>query len=573
MFCSNCGSPIVGNLSFCGNCGCAIQTQENPHFQEHIAAISSVWPEWQVVNQLGKGSYGVVYKAVRTDSILTNYDAIKVITVPIDQTEVKSLRSEGLDAQSTRTYFRQIVDDFVSEIQLMNTLKGVQNIVSVEDYKVVEHQNRIGWNIFIRMELLTPFDDYLCAHPMTREDIIALGCDICSALELCGQRQIIHRDIKPENIFVNAFGHFKLGDFGIARRLESKTSGLSQKGTFNYMAPEVATSNHYDHRVDIYSLGIVLYRLLNNNTLPFLTPENRLNPAKRKEALDRRLMGEPLLPPANADPALAEIVLKACAFNPNHRFADATQMKQALLQAKNGTYVSQSHSLDTTRSVNSTPPHSAVQNTVVETLPQVTATPQNKKNHKGLILFLVILLMVGILCGTAFVLYDKGVFDNSSPASTQSTLSEETSVPYEKGNIQNGVYTNRWANLQFPTAEFSDVGTAEELANQGNGEYDFGFYGESRALEAVVAFKASSLTADEYLNTMILQEKDAATISDITDVSLGGEIYRTVIATYPDYVSQIFARKIDDRLVVMVLDAGSMQPINVFLPQITAVIQ
>ena len=108
-----------------------------------IEYLSEIWPEWKVEKQLGRGSYGVVYKAARSDSNVQSYAAIKVITIPSDESEVDSLRSEGLDMNGTRTYFKGIVDDFVSEIQLMETMKGIQNIVSVEDYKVVE--KRILW--------------------------------------------------------------------------------------------------------------------------------------------------------------------------------------------------------------------------------------------------------------------------------------------------------------------------------------------------------------------------------------------------------------------------------------------
>ena len=239
-----------------------------------VDVLRQVWPEWQIEGKpLGKGSYGVVYKAVRRDHNVESYSAIKVISIPSDPSEIDSLRSEGMDAYATRTYLEGIVNDFVSEIQLMESLKGVQNIVSVEDYKVVERTGEIGWDIFIRMELLTPFNTYTGGRKLTESEVIKLGCDNCSALEICAQRNIIHRDIKPENIFINDFGHFKLGDFGIARKMENMAGGLSQKGTFNYMAPEVTNSNNYDARVDTYSLGIVLYRLLNGNRLPFLDTE------------------------------------------------------------------------------------------------------------------------------------------------------------------------------------------------------------------------------------------------------------------------------------------------------------
>lgn len=318
-----------------------------------VEVLKQIWPEWQIEGKpLGKGSFSVVYKAVRRDHNVESYAAIKVISIPADPSEVDSLRSEGLDMNATRTYLQGIVNDFVSEIQLMESLKGVQNIVSVEDYKVVEKSREIGWDIYIRMELLTSFNTYICDKKLTEEEVIKLGCDICTALEICAKRNIIHRDIKPENIFINDFGYFKLGDFGIARKMENMTGGLSQKGTFNYMAPEVANSSDYDARVDTYSLGIVLYRLLNGNRLPFLDTEKQLlNPNERRNAVNRRLRGEDLPAPCDASPAMADLILRACAYDPNMRFASATEMKQALMSVANGTYQIGASNLDRTTSV------------------------------------------------------------------------------------------------------------------------------------------------------------------------------------------------------------------------------
>lgn len=322
-----------------------------------VEVLKQIWPEWQIEGKpLGKGSFGVVYKAVRRDHNVESYAAIKVISIPADPSEVDSLRSEGLDMNATRTYLQGIVNDFVSEIQLMESLKGVQNIVSVEDYKVVEKVNEIGWDIYIRMELLTSFNTYICDKKLTEEEIIKLGCDICTALEICAKRNIIHRDIKPENIFINDFGYFKLGDFGIARKMENMTGGLSQKGTFNYMAPEVANSSEYDARVDTYSLGIVLYRLLNGNRLPFLDTEKQLlNPNERRNAVDRRIRGEELPAPCDASPAMADLILRACAYDPDMRFSSATEMKQALMSVANGTYQMAASNLDRTTSVRRAP--------------------------------------------------------------------------------------------------------------------------------------------------------------------------------------------------------------------------
>lgn len=314
--------------------------------------ISQVWPEWQIETVLGKGSYGTVYKAVRSDSNVQSNAAIKVISIPMDRSELDSLRAEGLTEEGTRTYFQGIVNDFVGEIQLMESLKGTQNIVSVEDYKVVEHDGEIGWEIYIRMELLTPFNTYLQGKTMTEAEVLKLGIDICSALEICEKRKIVHRDIKPENIFINDFGFFKLGDFGIARTLENATGGMSQKGTFNYMAPEIAAGRNYDATVDIYSLGIVLYRLLNGNRLPFIeNDEQLLNPNARKLAVDRRMRGDQMAPPCNASNQAAAVIMRACAYSPQVRFATATEMKKALQQVELGVYVVEDVDLDKTVSV------------------------------------------------------------------------------------------------------------------------------------------------------------------------------------------------------------------------------
>ena len=110
--------------------------------------LDSIWPEWKLSRKLGSGSYGTVYEAIRTDSQIESKAAIKIISIPQSETELESLRSEGLTEEKTLVYLKGIVDDFVNEIQLMQTFKGTQNIVSVEDYKVVEKQETPDGNKF-----------------------------------------------------------------------------------------------------------------------------------------------------------------------------------------------------------------------------------------------------------------------------------------------------------------------------------------------------------------------------------------------------------------------------------------
>ena len=293
----------------------------------------SAWPEWKIVEKIGEGSFGKVYKARRTEQGKTFYSAIKVITIPSNAGELSSVRSENSDEQSVKEYFYSLVEECIQEVNTMEYFRGNSHVVSVEDYKVMEYLDDIGWDIYIRMEYLTSFLDYCAGRALTEEDVIHLGIDLCKALEYCQCQNIIHRDIKPENIFVSRFGEFKLGDFGIARELDRTMSGLSKKGTFSYMAPEMYRGEAYDARVDIYSLGIVLYKLRNHNRLPFISLKKQLITYRDKEeALNRRMAGEKLPVPAEAGEAFAEVILKACAYDRHDRYESAEEFRMALEQ-------------------------------------------------------------------------------------------------------------------------------------------------------------------------------------------------------------------------------------------------
>ena len=277
----------------------------------------SVWPEWELIEKIGEGSFGKVYKAKRTERGRSFYSAIKIISIPASKGELDSVRSEMNNEQSTREYFRNLVEDCIQEIYTMEHFCGNSHVVSFEDFKVVEYLDEIGWDISIRMEYLTSFMDYCTGKELTEKEVIKLGCDLAMALIYCRKLNIIHRDVKPENIFVSRFGDFKLGDFGIAREQAHTMSNMSKKGTYSYMAPEIYKGEKYDSSIDIYSLGIVLYKLMNQNRLPFLSLDKQLITYRDKEtALARRMAGEKMPVPVNASAAFSHIILKACAYEP-----------------------------------------------------------------------------------------------------------------------------------------------------------------------------------------------------------------------------------------------------------------
>ena len=291
----------------------------------------SVWPEWELIEKIGEGSFGKVYKAKRTERGRSLYSAIKIISIPASKGELDSVRSEMNNEQSTREYFRNLVEDCIQEIYTMEHFCGNSHVVSFEDFKVVEYLDEIGWDISIRMEYLTSFMDYCTGKELTEKEVIKLGCDLAMALIYCRKLNIIHRDVKPENIFVSRFGDFKLGDFGIAREQAHTMSNMSKKGTYSYMAPEIYKGEKYDSSIDIYSLGIVLYKLMNQNRLPFLSLDKQLITYRDKEtALARRMAGEKMPVPVNASAAFSHIILKACAYEPGKRYRKPEDMLRDL---------------------------------------------------------------------------------------------------------------------------------------------------------------------------------------------------------------------------------------------------
>jgi len=260
---------------------------------------------WSIGNLLGAGGFGEVYAIHKQDFGITQYAAVKRISIPSEQ-----LAKDP-----------KLLDRVKSEIQAMIRMKGASNIVTIEEFAIVDWKRGQGRDILIRMELLTSLDSILERETFNIDEAKKLGIHICRALDLCEENNIIHRDIKPANIFRSEHGDYKLGDFGIARTL-SDGKASTGIGTPFFMAPEIFRMSKYDLRADVYSLGITLYYLLNQNKMPFEQDS--------EDFVMRRVDGEPLPPLHGVTDTLMQIVMKACAHQPNSRFNNPTEMLFAL---------------------------------------------------------------------------------------------------------------------------------------------------------------------------------------------------------------------------------------------------
>lgn len=296
--------------------------------ESRCSQYGTVFTHWQVGERLGGGSGGKtgVFRLVRRDAPQVT-SAMKAISLIEERG-----RLEDLPDYRRREYEiarQQCTESAYHEVLLMLGLEGYSNIVDYKDHGFVDWTDETGFgrDMLIRMELLQDLRGKLARDQhFTEEEALRVGRDICTALVICHKKNILHRDIKPENIFINADGNYKLGDFGVSRILSAAPSAMASTGvgTPEYAAPEQFTGKH-DKRVDIYSLGLVLYELMNRNCLPFAASRYVM-----AEAVQKRQLGMPLPSPCEASDGMAEVILKACAFRPEDRYQTAQELLDAL---------------------------------------------------------------------------------------------------------------------------------------------------------------------------------------------------------------------------------------------------
>lgn len=287
-----------------------------------------VFGHWQIREFLGSGSGGksAVFRLVHTESP-TIYSALKIISLIENRGKQESLsdsrRAEYVHAK------KMCKENAEREVFLMNGLQGQSNVVDYLDHTFVdwEDETGYGYDMLIRMELLRDLraqieEDY---H-FSQDEVLKIGRDICNALILCHRKEILHRDIKPENIFYNEDGNYKLGDFGISKIMSTTPGAKSSTRAYTeeYAAPEQIFGK-YDTRVDIYSLGLVLYELSNDGLLPFASSRYIAETETKK-----RLFGKHLREPKKASKSFASVILKACAYNPEDRYQTAKEFLAAL---------------------------------------------------------------------------------------------------------------------------------------------------------------------------------------------------------------------------------------------------
>lgn len=207
------------------------------------------------------------------------------------------------------------------EIFLMEKLRDCRGVVHLADSEVL-HSGETAI-AFLLEEYVPSFEDYYKSNNITVADVINLGIHISRALAACWEAGVAHLDVQPRNIFADSVHGFLLGDFGSSLTTDLLAQETQLRGTVAYTAPEVYHKHQYSQASEIYSLGMVLYTLLNHGSLPFT--ERMSKPA----AIDHRLTGA-LLPPLPQYGVLWEVICRACRYQPDARYVSFRELENAL---------------------------------------------------------------------------------------------------------------------------------------------------------------------------------------------------------------------------------------------------
>jgi len=317
MKCPKCRIENPGTSRFCAECGTQLQQTEDIHIsssetleipKEELIPGSTFAGRYQVIEELGKGGMGKVYKV---------FD--KEINAKV---ALKLLKPEIVTDKNTIERFK-------------NELKVARDISHKNICRMYDLGREAGLH-YLTMEYV-PGEDLKNMIRMSRQlgvgTAIVIAEQICDGLAEAHRHGTIHRDLKPSNIMIDREGNVRIMDFGIARSVEAKgmTGAGTIIGTPEYMSPEQVEGKDVDRRSDIYSLGIILYEMLTGR-VPF--------EGNTAFAVGMKHKGEIPRGPREINPqipeSLSRIVLKCLEKSREKRYQTADDLRSELEKIEKG---------------------------------------------------------------------------------------------------------------------------------------------------------------------------------------------------------------------------------------------
>lgn len=244
---------------------------------------------------------------------------VKIISVPASQTQMDGLLLAGAFKQpeDAMTYFQHVCNDVEDEARFLQELSNLEGFVSYEGWQTEPiTRRRLGYEVYLVGTYKQSLEKIVQKRPVTHLEAMNMALDLCRALTVCRQAGAIYVDLKPGNIFLSDKQEYQIGDLGFIQLKALKYAALPEKYISSYtpqelhdpMAPVNLTA-------DTYALGMILYQLYNEGTLPDLDSADNSNVPS----------------PVNADYELSEIILKAVHRDPEQRWQEPEKMGHAIV--------------------------------------------------------------------------------------------------------------------------------------------------------------------------------------------------------------------------------------------------
>ena len=281
-----------------------------------------LWNNWKIAEKIGEGPNGEVYKGVQEINGTYHYCAIKYISLPKKENDLNKLIKKGIikSKKEANSYYLNLANKLQEQFNLVKNFQS-NYVLKYYDYYQERKKDGIGFDIYLRTDLFSEVIGDITTKKITSYEVVQLGIDICNSIEFLSKNGIIYKNISPNNIFISSDGHYKLGDFIIPYIIETK------KEEDYYIAPEIYNNqkNEISYNSDVYSLGLIMYQLLNKNKLPFVNVF-----CSNKSAKQARMCGIDIPNLKKQNQELMRVILKSCSFLQKDRYNSPNLMKKDL---------------------------------------------------------------------------------------------------------------------------------------------------------------------------------------------------------------------------------------------------